>query len=112
MKVLVTGATGFIGSNLVHHLVERGGDVRVLKRPRADMSVLDGLQLDVAEGDVTDLDSLTAAARGVEGIYNVAGMVSYWRVRRAAQHRVNVEGTRNVVRAAARAGVPRIVHTS
>lgn len=112
MTVLVTGATGFIGSNLVHHLVERGERVRVLKRPSTRPVLLDGLPVEVAEGDVTDAGSVVRAAEGVDGIYHVAGMVSYWKPARARQVRVNVDGTRNVVAAAVRCGVRRIVHTS
>ena len=112
MKVLVTGGTGFLGANLCHHLVARGDQVRVLKRRKTPPTLLEGLKVELAEGDVTDLDSLVAAARGVEGIYHVAGLVSYWRPRRERQYKVNVEGPRNVVEAAVRNGVRRIVHTS
>ncbi|MGH9812756.1 MAG: SDR family NAD(P)-dependent oxidoreductase, partial [Candidatus Acidiferrales bacterium] len=111
MKVLVTGGTGFLGANLCHHLAARGDQVRVLKRRKTPPTLLEGLKVEFAEGDVTDLDSLVAAARGVEGIYHVAGLISYWRPRRAWQYKVNVEGPRNVVEAAARNGVRRIVHT-
>ncbi|MFQ5662436.1 MAG: SDR family oxidoreductase [Terriglobia bacterium] len=112
MKVLVTGGTGFLGANLVHHLVARGHAVRVLKRPRTPPTLLAGLPVEVVEGDLTDFDSLLAASRGVEGIYHVAGLVSYWRPKRARLFRVNVGGTRNVVEAAQRNGVRRVVHTS
>jgi len=112
MKVLVTGATGFLGANLVHHLVARGDQVRVLKRPRTPPTLLEGLPVEIAEGDVTDFDSLRAASRGVEGIYHVAGLVSYWRPKRGQMFRVNVDGPRNVVDAAVRNGVRRVVHTS
>lgn len=112
MKVLVTGGTGFLGANLVHHLVKRGEQVRVLKRRRTPPTLLEGLPVEFAEGDVTDFDSLVAASRGVEGIYHCAGLVSYWPPKRAWQYRVNVEGPRNVVEAAARNGVRRVVHTS
>jgi dihydroflavonol-4-reductase len=112
MKVLVTGATGFIGTNLVHHLIERGDEVRILKRPSTDPALLADLPLDIAEGDVTDLETVARAAYGVEGVYHVAGLVSYWRSNRKQQWRVNVLGTRNVVEAARRHSVRRIVHTS
>ncbi len=112
MKVLVTGGTGFLGANLVHHLAARGDAVRVLKRRRTPTDILAGLPVEFVEGDVTDADSLLRACQGVEGVYHVAGLVSYWRPRRAWQHRVNVEGTRNVVEAARANGVRRVVHTS
>ena len=112
MKVLVTGATGFLGANLVHHLVKRGDTVRVLKRKRTAPTLLAGLPVEIADGDVTDFESVLAASRGVEGIYHVAGLVSYWRPKRAWLFRVNVDGPRNVVEAAVRNRVRRVVHTS
>jgi len=112
MKVLVTGGTGFLGANLVHQLVARGDQVRVLKRPKTPLTLLEGLPVEFAEGDVTDFDSVVAAARGVEGIYHVAGLVSYWPPKRAWQYRVNVDGARHVIEAAARNRVRRVVHTS
>ncbi len=112
MKVLVTGGTGFLGANLCHHLVARGDQVRVLKRRKTPPTLLEGLPVEFAEGDVTDLDSLVAAARGVEGIYHAAGLISYWRPKRERQYKVNVDGSRYVVEAAVRNGVRRIVHTS
>ena len=112
MKVLVTGATGFLGSNLAHHLVARGDTVRILKRARSSLALLEGLPVEAATGDVTDLDSLVEAARGVEGIYHVAGLISYWKPKRAWQYKVNVEGVRNVMDAAVKNGVRRVVHTS
>ncbi len=78
MKVLVTGATGFLGANLVHHLVKRGDQIRILKRRKTPPTLLEGLPVEVSEGDLTDYDSVLAASKGVEGIYHVAGLVSYW----------------------------------
>ncbi len=112
MKVLVTGATGFLGANLVHHLVKRGDQVRILKRRKTPLTLLEGLPVEIVEGNLTDYDSVLAASKGVEGIYHVAGLISYWRPRRVRQHQVNVEGARFVVEAALRSGVRRVVHTS
>ena len=97
MRVLVTGATGFLGANLVHHLVRRGDTVRVLTRPSSSMALLDGVPVEVAVGDVADVGSLVAAARGVETIYHAAALVSYWRRWRERQYLVNVDGVRNVI---------------
>jgi dihydroflavonol-4-reductase len=112
MKVLVTGATGFLGANLVHHLVKRGDEVRILKRAKTPLTLLEGLDIEVALGDITDFKSLVEATRGVEGVYHVAGLVSYWPPKRPRQTRVNVDGTRLVVQAAAENKVRRLVHTS
>ena len=112
MKVLVTGATGFVGANLVHHLVRRGEEVRILKRAKTPPTLLEGLDVEVVIGDITDAKSLVEATRGVEGVYHVAGLISYWPPKRQWQTRVNVEGPRLVVQAAAENKVRRIVHTS
>lgn len=112
MRVLVTGASGFIGANLVEHLLHRGDDVRVLRHVGSNALLPPDHEVEVVPGDVTDHLSMDRAACGVDGIYHVAGLVSYWRPRRSLQHRVNVEGTCNVIRAAVERGVGRVVHTS
>jgi dihydroflavonol-4-reductase len=112
VKLLVTGSTGFLGANLIHHLVKRGDEVRALKRKQTPPTLLEGLPVEIAEGDVTDFDSLLRATEGVEGVYHVAGLVSYWRPKREQMFRVNVDGARNVVKAALHNGVRRVVHTS
>ena len=112
MHVLVTGATGFLGGNLVRHLLRQGHHVRALKRPDTPASLLNGREIDIVEGDVTDPRSLLMATRGVEAVYHVAALVSYWRPLRRRLYEVNVEGTRNVIDASLRSGVRRLVHTS
>jgi dihydroflavonol-4-reductase len=74
--------------------------------------LLEGLPVELADGDVTDVCSLRRASRGMEGVYHVAGLISYWRPKRERLFRVNVAGTRNVVTAALENGVRRLVHTS
>jgi dihydroflavonol-4-reductase len=112
LKVLVTGATGFIGANLVARLLDRGDEVRVMRRAGSRSPLLDDLAVETVPGDITDAGSVERAAAGVEGIYHVAGLVSYWRPRRAEQGRVNVAGTANVIEGALRGGVRRVVYTS
>jgi len=112
MGVLVTGATGFLGSNLVRLLVNQGQKPRILVRERSDKRGLAGLRLDEIQGDVLDPDSLTAAMRGVEQVYHLAGIVRFEKGAQAELHNVHVNGTRNVLRAANAAGVRRLVHVS
>jgi dihydroflavonol-4-reductase len=112
MKVLVTGATGFVGSNVAEALAARGDHVRVLRRTTSQLKALEGVPVDYAVGDILDPDSLLAAMQGRELVFHVAAMSQYWRSSKETVYRVNVEGTRNVVQAALAAGVQRVVHTS
>src|SRR5690606_35733377 len=115
MKVLVTGATGMIGSVLVRRLVEAGRDVRILHRPKSRLADLGEMQslVDRAVGDVTDAASVRSAMEGVDEVYHVAAVIAYGGKRDWPRlRRVNVEGTANVVNAALDAGVQRVVHTS
>jgi len=110
MNVLVTGATGFIGSHLVDRLLETGAHVRALVRPAADASRLNGLGVEVVRGDVSRVNDVERAVAGRELVYHLAKAPSGspWSI----LERVNVTGAANVVRSAARAGVARVVHCS
>ena len=109
---LVTGATGIVGAHLVRNLIEGGHTVRVLVRPGSDRRAIAGLALDVREGDVLDVDSVTAAADGCEWIFHAAAVFAYSGLAAEAQRDLAVRGTRNVVQAAHRAGAGRVVVTS
>ena len=104
MKILVTGATGLLGHHLCRSLIERGHHITALRRGTSDISLLAGLDLDFALGDVTDLSSLEAAARGQEAVIHAAAHLAYSSRQRATQNQVNIEGTRNVVAASQQAG--------
>ena len=112
MKVLVTGATGFVGSNLAAALAARGDQVRVLCRPTSRLTALEGVPVECVTGDILDAESLVSAMQGCQVVFHVAGLAQYWRSGRETVYRVNVEGTRNVMQAALAAGVERVVHTS
>jgi dihydroflavonol-4-reductase len=101
-----------VGANLVRELVDDGAEVRVLVRPESDRRALEGLRVDVAVGDLLDPRTLDAALRGVEHLYHVAADYRLWARDPGMLYRVNVEGTRALLRAAEAAGVSRIVHTS
>ena len=112
MKVLVTGATGFLGGWLVKRLLAEGHDVRIIKRTNSSLEGLDGLKLDVRAGDVTDAESLMSACRGVDTVFHLAGLIGYSRSQREAMHRVNVIGTQNVIAACRACTVRKLVHLS
>jgi dihydroflavonol-4-reductase len=112
--VLVTGATGFVGSVLTRQLVSDGLEVRILRREDSSLDLL-GEAADAVEhavGDVTYARSLYQAMQDVDRVYHVAAKVSFARRDREALRRVNAEGTAHVVDAALKAGVDRLVHTS
>ena len=115
VKALVTGGAGFIGSNLVHALVERGDDVRVLDNfSTGNRANLEGLDVEVVEGELRSYERVHAAMRGVETVYHLGALGS---VPRSVQDpltssAVNVEGTLNVLLAARDEGVRRVVFSS
>jgi len=111
VKALVTGASGFLGSHIAQRLAHRGHSVRALVRPSSDSSFLLALGADLVTGDVTHAASLSEAMRGVDAVLHAAAMVSDWGPWRDFQ-RTTIQGTRNVLQAAAEAGVPRLLHVS
>jgi dihydroflavonol-4-reductase len=113
VKCFVTGASGFIGANLVHELVAKGHDVRALLRPKADVRGLEGASYTAVAGDLLDPQTkLADAMRGCDWVFHVAASYALWLPDYAPMYRANVDGTRNILQAAATAGVRRIVYTS
>lgn len=112
MRALVTGATGFIGSNVVRELITEGAEVRALARKGSERKALVGLSVDVVEGDLLDRDSLERAVQGCEVVFHVGALYAFWPPAHSEAYRVNVEGTRNILAAARAQGVKRFIHTS
>jgi dihydroflavonol-4-reductase len=110
--VLVTGATGFVGSAVLRALADRGVRARVLVRPTSSRRNLEGVACEVFEGDMVDPATLRAALAGARYVLHVAADYRLWTPDPAAILRANLEGTRSVMEAALAAGVERIVYTS
>ena len=109
---LVTGGTGFVGTHVVRALLARGRPVRCLVRPQSRRENLEGLSVEIAEGDVTDPASLARAIAGIATLYHCAADYRLWARDPGELQRANVEGTDNVLKAAAAARVARVVYTS
>lgn len=112
MTSLVTGANGFVGSAVVRALL--GGDeaVRALVRSGSDLRNLEGLDVEVACGDITDADSMLAALESCRFVFHVAADYRLWAPDAGAMHATNVEGSVNVLECAMRAGVEKMIYTS
>lgn len=108
----VTGANGFIGSNVVRVLLERGYDVRALVGGDIDQENLSGLPVKIHEIDVLDAASVRAALAGASHVVHAAACYAFWSQDPQLPYRVNVEGTRNVLQAARESGCEHVVYTS
>jgi dihydroflavonol-4-reductase len=111
VKVLVTGATGLVGANVVREAIAAGHEVRAMVRPTSDTRALP-FGIETVEGDVMDRASIARAVAACDGVVHCAARFRYHDVSAAELHDVAVEGTRNVIRAAATVGARRVVVTS
>jgi dihydroflavonol-4-reductase len=112
MKVLITGATGFLGSHLCRRMVAEGHEVRALCRPASDLATLAGFPLERVVGDVTDFESVRRAVRGREWVVHAAAVLNESSQAPDQQWKVNVEGSRNVAQACRKEGAARLLHVS
>jgi len=110
--ILITGASGFVGSAVAKYLLQSNHAVRALVRPTSPRTNLADPRLEIAEGDISDADSIARAMTGVRYLFHVAADYRLWARNPQDIVRTNVEGTRAVMQAAQRAGVERIVYTS
>jgi len=109
---LVTGASGFIGSGVVRALLHRGRAVRCYVEPGASRKNLEGLDVEIIEGDINDRDKIGRALAGARSLYHLAAIYKLWLPDNALMYEVNVEGTKTVLFAALEAGVDKVVYTS
>lgn len=112
MKILVTGATGFLGAHIVRRLLRDGHTVRILRRASSSTQDIDGLTFETAIGDITDLESLRPAMKDVDAVIHSAALISYWPKEAEKTIHINGYGTACVAEAALAAGVKRFVYVS
>jgi dihydroflavonol-4-reductase len=112
VTALVTGANGFVGAAVVRALAADGHVVRAFVRASSDTRNLQGLDIEIVQGDLNDADSLRAASAGCRHVFHVAADYRLWVPDAKAMYATNVQGSVNVVKAAAAAGVERLVYTS
>jgi dihydroflavonol-4-reductase len=108
----VTGGTGFVGGHLARALCERGVRVRILARPESRLDLLDDIQVEVVTGDLRKPETLGPFLDGADTLYHVAADYRLWAADPRDLYRSNVDGTKNILQAAEKAGTPRIVYTS
>lgn len=111
-RALVTGGTGFIGSNIALRLVERGWKVSILSRSDSSHELLEGGPFDFVFGDVLAPETLPGALRNIDVVFHTAGVVDYWNQGLDRMYQVNVEGVRNMMQAVLDARIERVVHIS
>lgn len=113
MNTAITGASGVVGGAVLRHLVSNDMQVRALLRPGGELPAqIEPGRVESVSGDILEPESLVKAFSGVEVVYHVAGVNQMCLPDPSSMYRTNVEGTRNVLRAARSAGVVRIVYTS
>jgi dihydroflavonol-4-reductase len=110
--ILVTGAAGHIGNVLVRQLLKGGSQVRALILPGEDIHSLEGLAVEKVSGNVLDPLSLENAMRGVDFVFHLAGIISIMPGRDELMRKVNIQGTKNILKAAKKCGVKRVLYTS
>lgn len=112
MKILLTGATGFVGSWLAKKLINEGHSVHILRRQSSDTSQLQSLSLVHEFGDVTDIDSLNSSFKKVDCVFHLAGCIGYSTAMRSNMEKVNIEGTKNVISSCIKNDIKKLVYMS
>ena len=112
IKVLVTGATGFLGTNITHELLDRGYQVRAFGLPNSETKYIAHDNVEIMFGDITIPESVNKAVEGTDIIIHVAGDTSFWKKLFTRQRKINVDGVRHVMQAATEHKIQKVVHTA
>jgi len=112
MRIFLTGATGFVGHHVAKALAAEGADLRLLVRKTSSLKNLEGIPGDTVVGDLASPESFRSALAGCDAVMHVAADYRLWIRDPAAMYRANVDGTRDLLRLAREAKVPRVVYTS
>jgi dihydroflavonol-4-reductase len=112
MRIFLTGATGFVGHHVAKALAAEGAQLRLLARKSSNLANLEGIAGETHVGDLAEPESLRSALQGCDAVVHVAADYRLWIPDPAAMYRANVDGTRELLRLAREAGVPRVVYTS
>jgi dihydroflavonol-4-reductase len=112
MKCLVTGASGFLGTNLVHQLVKEGWEVKVIVRKNSNTTYIKTLPIEIIVGEILNQSDLDAACIGCDVVFNVAGDTSFWKKKFEIQRKINVEVPSMIAEACLKNSVKRLIHTS
>lgn len=111
-KVLITGATGFIGNHVTRLAVERGDEVRAMVMPGEDRAPLAGLDVEIVEGNLLDHDSFAPMLKGVDRMYHLAALYAIWTKDPNLHFKINIQGTEALMKEALKANLDKIVYTS
>lgn len=111
-KTFLTGATGFVGAAVARNLLAHGHSLAVLTRPGNDRRNIEGLDVEIVEGDLTIPETYRAALKGCRNLFHVAADYRIWVPNPAAMNRINIDGTKDLMIAALDAGIERVVYTS
>src|SRR5688572_31059788 len=110
MKILVTGADGLLGSNLVRELIGRGHNIRAFVQPGRQQKTLEGLPIEKFSGNLLNADEVINAGEGCDAVIHCAASTSVWPTRSEIVNKVNIEGTKNIIRAVKENKIQRMIY--
>lgn len=110
MKILVTGADGLLGSNLVRELLSRGHSIRAFVQPGRQQKTLDGLAIEKFPGDLLNVEEVSKAGESCEAVIHCAASTSVWPIRSEIVNKVNIEGTKNIIKAVQQNKIQRMIY--